>query len=390
MHKVFLRLGTLTMVLALPLSASIWAGCSSDDGVVATDPPDAAPEATLADTYVPPVDAADAKPPGRDCAADVQADGLQQHLDCTGLYSDFTSKTVAADNKLYVPGVTFWSDGAEKARYFYLPPGAKIDIASFDEWKFPNGTKVWKEFSLGGKRIETRLYLKTKDAWRHTTYRWNDAGTDAVRKDNGERVKVAGKPDYEVPNTGQCDACHAGRTEPLLGIEAVSLGLPTAQGVTLASLAADGRFSVAPPTTTITIPTDADNKAAPALGWLHANCGSCHNNNPNAGASFTGQFFLLRPSQLLPEAGTATVQDLDTWKTAVNVASSRQDVDAGTNYLRIAPGDPAHSLASILSGRRVTPPEEPNPLYQMPPLVTRQVDVAGHALLDAWITAIPP
>ena len=389
MHKVFLRLGTMGALFTLPLTAAIWSGCSSDD-VGATDAPDAAPETAAPDTYVPPRDAAAETGPKRDCAADVQADGLQQHLDCTGLYTDFASKTVAAENKAYTPGVTFWSDGAEKARFFYLPPGTKIDISNFDEWKFPNGTKVWKEFKLDGKRIETRLYLKAQDSWRHTTYRWNDAETEAVRKDSGEKVPIAGKTvAYEVPNTGQCDACHAGRTEPLLGIEAVSLGLATAQGVTLATLAADGRFSVPPPATTLTIPDDGTTKAAPALGWLHANCGFCHNNSPNAGAMFTGQFFMLRPSQMLPEAGVVTVQDLDTWKTAVNKVSSRQDVDAGTNYYRIRGGDPAHSLASILSGRRVTGTDEPNTAIQMPPLVTRQVDTAGHALLDAWITVLP-
>ena len=390
MHKVFLRLGTMGALFALPLSAALWSGCSSSDEPATVDPPDAAPEAAAADTFVPPpVDAAvEAGPPKRDCAADVQADGLQQHLDCTGLYSDFPAKAVAAENKLYTPGVTFWSDRAEKARYFYLPPGAKIDIANFDEWKFPNGTKVWKEFKVDGKRVETRLYLKTKDSWRHTTYRWNDAETDAVRKDSGERIKALGKPDYEIPNTGQCDACHAGKTEPLLGIEAFSLGLATAQGVTLASLAADGRFSVAPPTTTFTIPDDGTTKAAPALGWLHANCGACHNNSSGAGATFTQLFFAIRPSQLLPEAGVVTVQDLDAWKTAVSVVSSRPDVDAGAT-LRIAPGDPARSVVSILSGRRAVSPEEPNSNVQMPPLVTREVDTAGHGLLDAWINVIP-
>ena len=32
----------------------------------------------------------------------------------------------AKDAVPYTPGVTFWSDGAEKQRYLYLPPGAKI------------------------------------------------------------------------------------------------------------------------------------------------------------------------------------------------------------------------------------------------------------------------
>lgn len=393
MDKAIFRLGTLTALVTVPLAGALWTGCSSDDGAVPTNTPDAAPEASAApDSYVPPpADAAlEAAPPKRDCAADVQADGLFGHLDCTGLYADFTTKTVAAENVLYTPGVVSWSDAADKYRYVYLPPGTKIDIANFDEWKFPDGTKTWKEFRLGGKRIETRLYWKASGTWRHTTYRWNDAETDAVRKDNGEKVPVAGKPDYEIPNTGQCDACHAGKTEPVLGFEPVGLGLAAAQGITLASLSASGRLSAAPPTTTFTIPDDGTTKAAAALGWLHANCGACHNDGPNAGASFTGQFLLLRPSQLLPDGGAAVTSDLDPYKTTVGVNSLRTDVDAGVPYKRIAPGDPAHSLVSILSGRRAIAPVEANPIIQMPPLVSHVVDTQGHAALDAWISLLPP
>jgi hypothetical protein len=386
MQKVVLRFAVLT----LPLTVAVWAGCSSEPEEGPAVSPDAGTDTATPDAYVPPVEAAvDAAPPGRDCAADVAADGMQMHLDCTGLYADFASKTVRTDNKAYTPGVAFWSDGAEKSRFVYLPPGAKIDITDFDEWKFPNGTKLWKEFRLGTKRIETRLYERSKDSWRHTTYRWNETETDAIRMDKGEKVPVPGKTDYEVPNTGQCDFCHLGRTSPVLGFDAVSLGLPTAQGVTLATLAAEGRFTTPPPATSLTIPDDNGGTAAPALGWMHANCGPCHNSNPVAGAQFTQLFLLLRPSQLLPEAGVATVQDLDSYKTAVNVESMRANVDAGVNYLRIAPQDPASSLASILSGRRVPAGEEPNAGVQMPPLVTRAVDTQGHALLDAWINALP-
>lgn len=389
MHKAVLRFA----FLALPLAVAGWAGCSSSDGS-ATPTPDAGPEAAPVADALPPVDSSpvDAAPPKRDCAADLQADGLAMHLDCTGLYSDFAAKTVALENKPYTPGVQFWSDGAVKSRFLYLPPGATIDIASFDEWKFPNGTKVWKEFVVGGKRIETRMFAKAKGTWARTTYRWNDAETDAVRKDGGEKVMIPGQAAiYEIPNSGQCDYCHMGRTDQLLGVEAVSLGLAAAQGVTLASLKADGRFSAAPPTTSITIPEDGTMKAAAALGWLHANCGACHNGNADAAANILhpSLWFLMKPSQLVPEAGTAAVTDLDAWTTAVNIDSTRSNVDAGVPYKRIVKGDAAHSLVSILSGRRATGTEEPNAIIQMPPLVTRQVDTAGHALLDAWITAIP-
>jgi hypothetical protein len=391
MQKVVLGFRLLAF-FALPLAAAAWAGCSDDAGLT-SDPPDAAPETAPPDTYVPPppVDAAPDAPPKRDCAADLDADGIQKHLDCAGLYSDFATKAVAPENKLYTPGAEFWSDGAEKSRFFYLPPGAKIDTTDFDEWKFPTGTKVWKEFKLAGKRIETRLYVKVNGVWQHTTYRWNDSETDAVRKDSGEKVPVAGRPVYEIPNTTQCDYCHMGRKDQLLGIDAFSLGISTAKGVTLASLAAEGRLTAMPPATTMAIPEDASGKAAPALRWLHANCGACHNANPNAAAGFlaTPLHFLIKGSQLTNDAVPSQVTKLDAYTTAVGVMSSRADVDAGTNYVRIVKNDPSTSLASILSGRRVAATDEPNAAFQMPPIVTRLVDTQGHALLDAWITAMP-
>lgn len=392
MHKLVLR----SAFFALPLAAAVWAGCSAA-GPAFHELADAGPETSAAPDAFVPDDASDASPPAplRDCAKDVQADGLQRNLDCTGLYADFASRTVAAEAKAYTPAFEFWSDGATKARFLYLPPGAKIDNTSFDEWKFPNGTKVWKEFSLEGKRIETRLYQKAKDSWRHTTYRWNAAQTEAVRMDGGELVQVgggvdAGRAPYEIPNTGQCDNCHVGRDEPLLGVDAVSLGLPSAKGVTLATLAAEGRFAVTPPATALTIPDDGTTKAAAALGWMHANCGSCHNANLTASANFTQLFLLLKPSQLLPDAGAA-VADLDGYKTTVGVASTRPDSDAGPAavYTRIVAKDPGASLVSILSGRRVAPGQEPSTAFQMPGLVTRVPDNAGHASLDAWINALP-
>ena len=48
--------------------------------------------------------------------------------------------------------VELWSDGAKKQRWIQLPPGEKIDVADLDNWQFPKGTKLWKQFtvSIGG------------------------------------------------------------------------------------------------------------------------------------------------------------------------------------------------------------------------------------------------
>lgn len=375
-------------------SATVWgAGCSDDDAPLpAAGPPDAGPP----DTYVPsPPDAAST---GRDCANDLNDDGIWTHLDCTGLYSSFASKTLAEDAKPFKPAAEFWSDGAAKQRWVRLPAGKKIDISDWNEWQFPPGTKFWKEFKLGGKRIETRLFAKRDDgSWVHTSYRWNADETDAVAKNGGESIPGLG-PDggtYEIPNAGNCEYCHFGRKDQILGFDAVSLGLPGATGQTLEKVVADGWLSAAPSKTSLVIPdapTAGGDKAKPAVAWLSANCGSCHNNNANAAAFFFPLKMLVHAEELAPTTGAAAAfTDLDVYVTGYCKSSGRDDPDEsmGTKFKYLNGTKPAKSLMSILSGRRVADDQEPNSGVQMPPIVTRAVDFAGHALLDEWITALP-
>ncbi len=367
------------------------AGCSDDPEPTPVEPPaEAGIDAPqVIDTGTPET--------GPTCDGDILGDGIARHLRCAGLYSDFAQKTIAADAKEFKPGVEFWSDGATKKRWIQLPANSKIDTANMDEWIFPAGTKLWKEFALGGKRVETRLYVKTSTGWSHTTYRWNADETDAERKDQGEKIAGLG-PDggvYEIPSTGQCDVCHNGRKEPVLGFEAVSLGLPTATGQTLATLASEGTLTAPPAKTALTFPEDSTNKAAAALGWVHANCGSCHNANEGAGAVFRAHF-LVRASQLGTDAGDGgSVNDLDLWTQGYCRASSRPTPDGGGgtdagNYYIIKGGAPDESLMHVLASQRAVPPDEPSSSNQMPPLVTHAVDVNGIKQFTDWIAALPP
>jgi len=149
-------------------------------------------------------------------------------LRCTGLYADWTAKTLAPDAVPFKPGVELWSDGADKHRWIYLPPGSKIDTSDPDEWKFPVGTKTWKEFRVNGRRVETRFYMKTSaDQWAWTTYLWSNDETKADRLDTG---KPNAEGTYEVPKVDSCDQCHRGRKDKVLGVEAVALALPNAEG----------------------------------------------------------------------------------------------------------------------------------------------------------------
>lgn len=369
-------------------AAASWLACSSDESRETPADADAAPPpVTEAADASAPIDAA--PDPTADCATQI-VDGLPHRLGCLDLYADVGAKTVSADYAAFTPGVELWSDGAEKHRWVKLPAGAKIDASDPNEWVFPVGTTLAKEFAVSGKRIETRFFRKDAKGWHHAAYRWNEAETEAARVDQGERVALPNRTPYEIPKSADCTYCHAGRKEPVLGFEPVSLGVAAAKGVTLAALVAAGRLSPAPTTTTFTVPDDGTGKLAAAAGWLHANCGHCHNESPAAGAYGAKLKLLLKATELSPpDGGAASAGALAVVRTGVCAPSERFDDAAGANFLYVRGGAPAKSLVSLLSGSRGAPGQE-SIVNQMPPLVSHMVDPIGHAALDAWITARPP
>jgi hypothetical protein len=335
---------------------------------------------------------------GEDAAADGEAGsavicptdgGVPNDLACTGLYSDWATKTVAADAVGYTPAYVLWSDGAQKSRWVHLPPGGQIETKDMDSWVFPVGTKVWKQFSVGGRRVETRLLWKTAAQtaqtpaqWEVHVYRWSSDEQSATLFDTGQ-TNVDGTT-YEIPSTTQCYTCHNGRDDMLVGFDLIGLGAPGAQGITLADLVAQNRLTQAPPATTIAIPEDATGKAAHALGYLHVNCGAtCHNANINADAYVTMLYMKLLAGQMYPDGGAGQVNQLDTYTTAVNKTGTL--MPGGMPYMRIAPHDAAHSLVPLMA--LVRDPDAGD-FLPMPPLVSHQPDTAGLAPVQAWINAL--
>jgi hypothetical protein len=304
---------------------------------------------------------------------------VPDHLACTGLYSNFTNKVVDTAAVAYTPGVILWSDGATKQRWVYLPPNSKIDTSNMDEWVFPVGTKVWKEFQISNKRIETRLYTKTSaQTWLWATYQWTSDETDAVRNDAGA-TNIVGS--YEIPKHADCDKCHVGRGDKLLGLEAIALSLSSAQGATLDWLAKNGKLTASPTSTTASLPEDVTGKAAAALGSLHIGCGvSCHNQNPSSLGNSSGVYMRLPAAAVL--AGTATVTTLDTYTTTVNMTptSAQYSTYAGQGYKRILPGDASKTLLVAITNMRGA--------GQMPPIVTHVVDTTSVQALTDWVNAL--
>ncbi len=300
-------------------------------------------------------------------------------LKCTGLYSDLATKTVASGVRAYAPAVPLWADNAEKSRFISLPPGTTIDDSNPNEWTFPIGTKVWKQFSKFGKRIETRLFQKigTND-WVHATYAWNDDETAATTSMGGDIPLDGGT--YHIPTYSECEQCHRGRSDYILGFEAVGLGTAGATGLTLDELASSGLISPKPANTHLQIGDDGTGAAAGPLAWLHVNCGTtCHNANENAIGYAAGMRLRLDPTLLDGRSSAA----FDSLTTTLGVLAVNPSWKGRT---RIVPGEAGSSLLVDLISYRGTD----NPVgNQMPPIATRLVDHADVAAIVAWINKMP-
>jgi hypothetical protein len=310
-------------------------------------------------------------------------------LSQTGLFESVATDgtLVLADNvQEYTPAYALWADGASKTRWILLPPGSKIDTTDMDHWKFPVGTKLFKEFDLDGQRLETRMiwhYAAGPDDFLYRSYWWNPQSgkpSDAQLADPNNGQQAVNGTDHDIPAEGDCETCHSPLEDHVLGFGAIQLNHPAGAampGATIESLVWTGAFTTNPNVADLAIPGNATERSA--LGYLHANCGNCHNDTP-------GAMLITRPlMNLRVYAGTRTVADTNAYKTAVNRPT--------TNLLeypyRIAGGDMAKSAVSNAMANRASDGNAPDPRAQMPPLATNKVDTAGMAAVNAWIKTLP-
>ncbi len=290
---------------------------------------------------------------------------LPSRLSETGLYAD-SEREILNDGVLpYRPTFELWSDGANKRRWFMLPTGARIDSSDMDSWRFPEGTKIWKEFVRDGVRVETRLLTKTgprEQDWVALSYLWNADQADAHAAPEGA-INALGT-DHNVPAMGECTACHGGTRSRVLGISAVQLA-HASDGVH-ANLDAFVSMDLLshPPEQTFSVP--GDEVARAALGYLHANCAHCHNQDrpahgrPRCYEPANGLDFRLLVGAL------ASVDDTPTYRTM------------GPVIKRGRPG--ASPLMRAVSTRDF--------FERMPPLAAERRDDEAVALLRAWIAGL--
>jgi cytochrome c553 len=304
----------------------------------------------------------------------------------TGLYAAGRPGVVDANNRPFAPQYPLWTDGASKRRWVQLPAGATIDARSDHAWEFPVGTRFWKEFAFGGRKVETRLLWKVAgERWISAAYAWNEEQTDAVlAPESGVPgvAEVAPGRRHSIPARTDCAACHGSPARPL-GFGALQLstdrdpnaihGESLAPGMlTTATLVAEGRLAPArrdlvssPPRIRTSSP-----RTRSALGYLAANCGACH----DRGTGITANVPSLAWEDVVTD-GDAVARSLVGRATRWQVPGAPEG-----STVAVHPAAPDQSaLVARMRSRR--------PSSQMPPLGTVVRDQEAVDAIVAWISA---
>lgn len=290
----------------------------------------------------------------------------------------------------YDVNVPFWSDGAIKSRWFYIPTNQTITFGAANNWSFPTGSVWVKHFELeltngvpaSRKRLETRVLVRYQNAGVSdvygVTYRWGDSLTNAtlvpeqgldeplVINDGGiVRTQV-----WHYPGRGECIQCHTRVTQgglalgfntPQLNREFHYGGLIDNQ---LRAISHAGYFS-RPITNLYSLRALAqlsDESASVeqrVRSYLTANCVQCHLPGGSALGSFDTRIFPSLTATRLIEGALVN-----------NGGNSSNRV--------VVPGSLDHSM--LLTRIATRGPG------QMPPISTTLVDTQAVALLHRWIT----
>lgn len=306
---------------------------------------------------------------------------LPSELRCTGLYEDWTTRTLRCGVRAYTPAHELWSDAAAKQRYVWLPPGAIIDVSNPDDWAYPVGTRFWKEFRVGPEgqqRLgETRYLLKVKGGWIYTTYIWSEDAATAVQHNEG--VDDLFGTGHGVPSREQCKTCHIGRPDFVLGWDFIMLGAG-AKGVTMLELANEGKLGGLKPEW-LDLKAPGDELEQPALTYMHANCGiSCHNQTPKATGNPSGLFLRLEVGELDSVFSTDAVLSGMNRVPSPN-ANYEGIVSTKGDFYDFRPLDPERSLALARMAYRGS-------VSAMPPIGSHQVHPDGIAAVEAWVESM--
>lgn len=264
--------------------------------------------------------------------------------------SDLPFQT-ATDVFPYTPEWPLWSDGLDKERFVYLPPGTHIKTAGLStfqwrQWQWPDGALLLKTFSLDGEPVETRGLYRVDGEWEYAVWQWADG--DATRLSLLETVPVEGAA-HTIPDRLACRLCHE-VGGGVLGFQPIQIADFSDYRSLFGELPRNQPLDAADP--------GMDAATREVFGGFVGNCVHCHN-----GLDGDGHSFDLSPPVAL--------------ENTLNVSTSSATA-AGT---RIVPGSPEQSVLFLAVSGEHDDPE----IRSMPPLGVDVRDAAQIERLRAWI-----
>ena len=291
-----------------------------------------------------------------------------------------------------------WADGATIERVAAIPGLERIEQRSQKNaggaWTFPNGSVLAQTLTLdvlddagkpAPKRVETRLLTRQQGEWFGYSYRWNADQTDAELVDDsgaGEEFEVAdasapgGRRDkpWRFPSRSDCLNCHSRAAGFILGFTPSQLDRDVvSHGKTVDQIDALERIGLfegpLPRRETerrrLVDPYDPDAPTeARVRSYLAVNCSSCHVGEGGGN------------SRLQLGFGNS-IRGMN----AIDEPPVHSDLGIADARL-VAPGHPERSVLFRRISRRGD--------FQMPPLVSTEVDAQAVELIGRWIGGLPP
>jgi uncharacterized repeat protein (TIGR03806 family) len=316
-------------------------------------------------------------------------DSIPKLLSQTGAFKNLQEAVPAEGFIPYELVAPFWSDGADKTRFIFVPQGQTISFSPTGEWRFPAGTVFLKTFLLATndsdarslRRLETRVLVCDQTSGVYgVTYKWRADNHDADRleADLTEEIPITSTGGVRTqrwyyPSPQDCLTCHTPNAGLVLGVKTRQLNrnFTYPSGVTDNQLRAWNHAGLFNPRL-----SDADLESLPKLAatddlsrsledrarsYLDANCANCHRPGGTV-AYFDARYDTPPPQQMLVDGRVLIDERID-----------------GARV--IAPNDIWRSILYLRANTT-----EP---FKMPPLARNTIDTHGMQLLRDWIESLP-
>lgn len=325
----------------------------------------------------------------------VGAEDYPDTLSKLGIFADLTDLSPNPGVLPYEPNLTFWSDRAEKKRWFAIKNTAdKIGYAEEGSWSFPEGMIWVKHFDYDvdrsnpgttKKRLETRVLVRNATGSYGVAYRWNEAGTEAFLVANGgedfavnylDEEGEAASASWHIPSRAECTTCHTATAGHALSMNTRQFNLSqtvNGHGGNLIEILADGGYLEGFEGEAAELPrhhrpdeTEVDLETR-VRSYLAVNCSYCH-----------------QPGGAAPDSWDARAElSLADTRLLYGHPVSEATPDLTDHIIR--PGDKANSAIWNKINARTVINGSYNGYSQMPPLATNVLDEEGIALIGEWI-----